>query len=81
MDYFVYVLKSLKDGNHYIGVSHNTEEKIKQHNSGKTKSTKYRKPFKLIHREKYNNLQQALEREKFLKSYSGVAEKRKIINK
>ena len=80
MEYFVYVLKSLKDNNYYIGLSSDVEKRIKQHNSGKTKSTKHRRPFKLIYKEKYNNLQEARKREKFLKSYSGVSEKRSIIN-
>lgn len=80
MNYFVYILKSLKDNNHYIGVSCDVEKRLKQHNSGKTKSTKSRRPFNLIYKEKYDSFKDAREREKFLKSYSGATEKRRIIN-
>ncbi|MBU1136837.1 GIY-YIG nuclease family protein [Patescibacteria group bacterium] len=80
MDYFVYILKSQKDGNYYTGISANIKNRVKQHNSGKTKSTRYRRPFKLIYKEKHNTLEGAREREKFLKSYSGVAEKKRIID-
>ena len=80
MNYFLYILKSLKDNNHYIGISNNVSERVKQHNSGKTKSTKSRRPFKLVYKEEYNTFEEARERENFLKSYSGVSEKREIID-
>jgi len=79
MTYFVYILRSLKDGNLYVGISADVEKRLVQHNSGKTQSTKSRKPFKLIYREKFNSRQEARGREKYLKSYEGSREKLTII--
>lgn len=79
--YFVYILKSLKDGNYYTGLTQNLEKRLDNHNSGRTQSTRNRKPFKLIYFEKHDNLKEARSREKFLKSYKGVPEKREIIKK
>ena len=81
MDFYLYILKSLKDNNYYVGITSNIDKRLKQHNSGKTISTKHRRPFILIYSEKHASRTLAREREKFLKSYKGVAEKRKIIEK
>jgi len=69
--YFVYVLQSLQDKNLYIGISMNVEKRLLEHNRGYVKSTKHRRPFKLIYTEKVINRKQARIREKKLKSGSG----------
>ncbi|MCF7907200.1 GIY-YIG nuclease family protein [Patescibacteria group bacterium] len=71
--YFVYVLKSEKDGKFYVGMTNNIERRVKEHNNGvaSTPSTKNRGPFKLIYFEKLENRIIAREREKYLKSGSG----------
>ncbi|MGD8778672.1 MAG: GIY-YIG nuclease family protein [Ignavibacteria bacterium] len=71
MQYFVYILKSIKDGKRYIGMSSNLDRRISEHNDGKVKSTKFRKPFELIYTEEFNNKSDALKREKFLKTHAG----------
>lgn len=48
MNYCVYVLRSLKDGKLYIGRTNNLKRRLREHNSGKVSSTKYRKPFILL---------------------------------
>lgn len=79
MSYFVYFIQSEKDKGYYIGISRNPEQRLSQHNAGKAFSTRSRKPFKLVYTEEVTNLREAREREKFLKSYSGVKEKLEII--
>ena len=37
---FVYVLKSIKDGRFYVGMSGDVEVRLNEHNLGRTKSTK-----------------------------------------
>lgn len=71
MKYFVYVLKSKKDGNFYTGFSEDPERRLKEHNSGKTKSLFFRRPLALIYKEEYDDELQARRREKFLKSGQG----------
>jgi len=66
--YFVYILRSRKDNNVYIGITSDIEKRLKQHNSGKNLSTKYRTPFDLIYSEKTENRVDARNREKYFKS-------------
>ncbi|MCL4377576.1 MAG: GIY-YIG nuclease family protein [Actinobacteria bacterium] len=69
--YFVYVLRSLKDNKRYIGFTDNLERRLTEHNSGKVKSTKNRKPLELIYHEEYTDKFEAMNREKFFKSGRG----------
>ncbi len=71
--FYVYVLKSLKDNKLYIGFSENLEERIEHHNNGLVESTKRRKPLKLIYFEGCLNKDDALKREKSLKTGFGRA--------
>jgi len=49
MDYFyVYVLRSVDFKRNYVGFTENVERRLKEHNSGKTKSTKPYRPWKLL---------------------------------
>lgn len=72
MFYYVYVLQSLKDKKFYIGFTTNLKNRVKDHNNGINISTRNRKPLKLIYFEGYINKGDALGREKFLKSGSGL---------
>ncbi|OGD56844.1 hypothetical protein A2V71_01040 [Candidatus Berkelbacteria bacterium RBG_13_40_8] len=47
--YFLYVLKSQKDNKHYVGITKDIDFRVNQHNWGKVKSTKARRPLVLIH--------------------------------
>jgi len=69
--FYVYVIKSLKDGKIYAGHTNDLKERIRQHNNGLVKSTRSRKPFKLIYYEASNILKDALKREKSLKTGFG----------
>ena len=69
--YYVYVLKSLKDGKFYTGSTNNLKLRLKEHNSGSEKSTSYRKPFKLVYYESCLNRRDALRREMYLKTNKG----------
>jgi putative endonuclease len=69
--YYVYVLKSESKNRFYIGISANLERRLKEHNDGKTKSTKHYRPWILVFSEIYENRILARVREKYLKSGSG----------
>jgi putative endonuclease len=49
MEYFVYILESETDGRHYKGQTSDIDKRVKEHNSGKTKSTKGYMPWKLVY--------------------------------
>lgn len=69
--FYVYILKSKKDHNLYIGYTDNLQQRIKDHNKGLVKSTKPRYPFKLIYYEAYRSKADAKHREQMLKRYAG----------
>ena len=71
MFYYVYVLKSEKDGNNYVGYTNDLRERMILHNAGKVPSTKNRLPLKLIYFEGCLNQQDATKRENYLKSSWG----------
>lgn len=80
MTWFVYILRSKKDHGLYVGISQNPAKRLLQHNAGKTFSTKSRRPFDLCYQELCRSREQARQREKYLKSYSGADEKQRLIN-
>lgn len=69
--HFVYILQSVKDKNFYTGLSNNIDRRIREHQLGLVKSTKNRRPLKLIHLETFGSKKEAAKREKFLKSGQG----------
>ena len=69
--YYVYVLKSKKDGNLYTGFTDNLKKRIQKHNNGSVLSTKARKPFELVYFEGGLNKTDALHREIYLKTAWG----------
>lgn len=46
--FWVYILKSVKDGGLYIGKTNNVERRLAEHNSGQTRSLKSRVPLILL---------------------------------
>lgn len=69
--YYVYVLKSQKDGLLYTGYTSDLRKRLNQHESGQVASTKNRLPLELIYFEGCRNQQDATRREKYLKSGNG----------
>jgi putative endonuclease len=65
--FFVYILKSRKDSELYIGSTNNLEERLKKHDLGLVPSTKLRRPLDLAYYEAYANEQEARHREQNLK--------------
>ncbi|MFV8354846.1 GIY-YIG nuclease family protein [Flavobacterium sp. XS1P32] len=71
MEYFVYVLQSEIDVRLYKGQTSNIDKRIIEHNTGKTKSTKGFKPWKLVYLEIFDSRSEAVLREKYFKTGSG----------
>ena len=69
--YFVYLLQSLKDGSWYTGYTSNLEKRLKRHNQGFIFATKSKRPWKLIYYEFCMSQEDAIDREKYLKSGQG----------
>ena len=71
MFYYVYVLRSIKDGYLYTGFTGNLTRRISEHNEGKVFSTKNRRPLMLIYFEGSLSQADATRREKYLKTAWG----------
>jgi putative endonuclease len=69
--YEVYAIKSEMDGRIYVGFTDNLIRRLREHNSGKTVSTKGYIPWTLIYREVAESRLEARKREKHLKSGIG----------
>jgi len=69
--YYVYVLKSEKDGNWYTGYTNDLQKRILEHKKKLVFSTKDRTPLTLIYCECSLNEKDAKAREKYLKSGMG----------
>src|SRR5437763_5550575 len=65
---YVYVLRSLKDNQFYVGLTRDVPVRVQQHNNGLVTSTKKRTPFELVYWEGCLNESDAARREKYLKS-------------
>jgi putative endonuclease len=69
--YYVYALRSRKDGRFYVGCTADLRKRIAEHNDGKARSTRHRVPFDLLYYEASGNQTDALHREKYLKTTYG----------
>ncbi len=65
--FFVYILKSDKDGKLYFGYTTDLRKRIKEHNLGLVSSTKSRIPFRCVYYEAYVSKGDATKREHNLK--------------
>jgi len=77
--YYVYVLKSKKDGKYYTGYTENLERRIQEHNRGKSRSVKGRGPFEVVWVERYDSKSEAMRRERVIKKYKGGRAFKKLI--
>ncbi len=69
--YFTYVLRSSVDFKFYTGYTSNLMQRFEAHNAGKVTSTKNRKPFELVYFEACRSREDAIHREKYLKTFYG----------
>ena len=67
MSYYVYILRSEKDGSFYIGHTADLRGRIQRHNEGRSLYTKGRTPWKLIYQEEFRSRSEASKREREIK--------------
>ncbi len=77
--FFVYVLRSEKTNRLYVGFTTDVVQRLGQHNSGITKSTKGRGPWVLVHQEEFATRAGAMQRERYLKTGQGREELKRIL--
>ncbi len=69
--YYIYVLESGKDKKKYVGYTSNLKLRFEQHCKGLVESTRKRRPLKIIYYEACLSQQDAIKREKYLKTHYG----------
>jgi putative endonuclease len=72
---YVYVLQSLKDKKFYTGCTADPKKRLKQHNAGRVRSTKARRPLKLVYWETFATRSEAMKRERRLKRIGSAGKK------
>jgi len=77
MFYYVYVLRSIKNNDLYIGFSGDLRERVKDHDQGNVKATKDNRPWKLVYYEAYHDKRDATKRERQLKNHRAKSDLRK----
>ncbi len=75
--YFVYILQSEGDKGLYVGSTENVKQRVDEHNSGKAKYSRSKRPYALKWFCAFPNKKQALAFERYLKQGSGFAFTRK----
>jgi putative endonuclease len=69
--FVVYLLRSEKDGRFYTGHTNDSDRRTAEHDRGKVKSTRNRRPLTLVYEEYYDSKRKAYARERYLKSLEG----------
>ena len=69
--HYIYVLRSQKDKNLYVGYTNDLKSRFEQHQKGQVASTKNRRPLELIYSEACLDKHDATHREKYLKTSWG----------
>ena len=79
MGFFVYILRSERDGSLYVGQTNDLSRRLDQHNNPHGRSyTAKRGPWVLCHREEHADRSAASRRERYLKSHAGAHEKKRL---
>jgi putative endonuclease len=78
--FYVYVLVSEKDGNLYTGVTSDLARRLNEHQHGKVRSTKGRRPLRLVYKEEFDAKHEALAREAYFKTAEGGVLKRRLLS-
>jgi putative endonuclease len=69
--HYTYVLQSNIDGKFYVGFTKNLKLRFEQHRKGLVESTRNRRPLMLVYYEACIGEEDAIRREKYLKTYHG----------
>ena len=71
--FYAYVVKSESSDRYYIGSTKDLTQRIGQHNSGMSKSTRAHRAWRLVHSESFDTRAKAIRRETEIKSWKNRA--------
>jgi len=78
--YFVYILEN-SEGKHYVGYTANLQQRVKDHNSTKTRWTKRKGLWQLVYTEAFDTKEEAYSTEKEIKRYKSGRAFRELLSK
>jgi putative endonuclease len=78
MAYFLYILKSEVSDSSYVGHTSDLAKRILEHNSGKSLSTRRKRPWRIVYNEEYSTRSEAILRERYFKSVQGRLELKRM---
>jgi putative endonuclease len=79
IEFFVYILQSLKTGRLYVGHTDDLNRRFEEHNTGQGgQYTRQNGPWKLVYSESHLTRSSAMKREYYLKSTKGSQEKKRL---
>ena len=79
MPFWVYILRSGRNGKLYVGQTGDLERRLTEHDEGRGgKFTRLNGPWELMYKEAHENRTSAVRRERFLKSVPGSREKKRL---
>ena len=73
MSYFVYILRSQKDGRYYVGSTQDLSQRLRRHNEGRSKYTKAKRPWEMVYSEELQDRSSAIQRELEIKNRKSKA--------
>ena len=77
---YLYIIRSICNGDLYVGICKDVARRVKEHNAGKNRYTKGLRPWTLAFTETFPSWETARKKEKYYKSGSGKEElKRKLV--
>jgi putative endonuclease len=69
--FYVYVLRSSKTGNRYVGSCVNLEQGLRWHNAGHSTATRHGVPWIMVWSEVFSSKNDAISKERYYKTGSG----------
>ncbi len=77
--YYIYVLKSIKNNDVYVGYSTDLKRRFSDHNKGFVRATRPNRPWLLVYYEAYKEKRDATKREKQLKMHRAKEDLKKLL--
>jgi len=78
---YVYVLRSVPTGRHYIGSTADVARRLNEHNTKNGRWTSSYKPWTLVAVEEFDSRKEARGRESFLKSRAGIDDRLRLFDR
>jgi putative endonuclease len=79
LKHYVYVLRGIPTGRHYIGSTADVARRLDEHNTRNSRWTSPFKPWALVTTEEYESRREARGREAYLKSRAGIGERLRLL--